>query len=343
MSEADPREWEYRAVPSVRRDVVAQGVHPTVIVRDILSRPRPNGHVIVFANEKGGVGKSTLAFHCAVALCDAGAKVAVIDLDRHQQTLSSALANRDATARSLQVDLPSPHHTVLQNQSGAQLSQEIARIGWGCDFIVIDAAGHDSAIARSATALADTLVTPVNSSFVDVDLLGKLDPVTMHLKEPGHFGRLVNELREERVRCGMAPLDWIVMKNRVRTAEVRQQLRIDEALERLAGRIGFRIGQGLSERVAYRELFLFGLTHLDLKRIPNLARMQARTGEEILRLVADLALPQPAAARKGAEIRVRPKIARQTAEAFSASLYATMHPQPHAAAKAGPAAVTIAD
>jgi chromosome partitioning protein len=327
MSEADPRELEYRAVPSVRRDVGANGVHPAVILQDILSRPRPQGHVIVFANEKGGVGKSTLAFHCAVALCDAGEKVAVIDLDRHQQTLTSALANRDATARSLQVDLPRPRHTVLHNQSGAQLSQEIARIGSGCSFIVIDAAGHDSAIARSAIAFADTLVTPVNSSFVDVDLLGKLDPVTMHLKEPGHFGRLVNELREERVRCGMTPLDWVVMKNRVRTAEVRQQLRIDEALERLAGRIGFRIGQGLSERVAYRELFLFGLTHLDLKRIPKLARMQARTGEEILRLVSDMALSHRQVTGKYAEIRVKPKVVRETTEAFSASLYASMQPR----------------
>lgn len=327
MSEADPRELEYRVVPTIRRDVSGEGIHPLVVVQDILSRPRPQGHVIVFANEKGGVGKSTLAFHCAVALCDAGHKVAAIDLDRHQQTLTSALANREATARSLQVDLPRPRHAVLHNQSGAQMSQEIARIGSSCDFIVIDAAGHDSAIARRAIAFADTLVTPVNSSFVDVDLLGKLDPVTMHLKEPGHFGRLVNELREERVRCGMVPLDWIVMKNRARSAEVRQQVRIDQALERLAGRIGFRIGQGLSERVAYRELFLFGLTHLDLKRIPRLARMQARTGEEILRLVADLALPERQGSAKSAEIRLRPKLGRQSAEAFSASLYAAMQPR----------------
>jgi chromosome partitioning protein len=324
MSEADPREVEYRAIPSERRDILANGIHPQVVVQDILSRPRPSGHVIVFANEKGGVGKSTLAFHCCVALCDAGERVAVVDLDRHQQTLASALVNREATARSLQVDLPRPRHIVLHNQSSAQLSQEIARIGSGCSFIVIDAAGHDSAMARRAIAFADTLVSPVNSSFVDVDLLGKFDPVTMRLREPGHFARLVNELREERLRWGMAPLDWVVMKNRARTAEVRQQTRIDQALERLAESIGFRLGQGLNERVAYRELFLFGLTHLDLKRIPRLARMQARTGEEILRLVSDLALPQGNVAGKNSEARFKPKLARQSAEAFSASLYATM-------------------
>jgi chromosome partitioning protein len=326
MPQTERSEAEYHVVPMPRRDVSAEGVHPAVVVQDVLSRPRPNGHVIVFANEKGGVGKSTLAFHCTVALCDAGHKVAVVDLDRHQQTLTSALSNRDATARSLHVELPSPRYTVLRQHSGAQLSQEITRIGSGCDFIVIDVAGHDCAIARNAIALADTLVTPVNSSFVDIDLLGKLDPVTMHLKEPGHFGRLVNELREERARCGIAPLDWIVMKNRARTAEVRQHIRIDAALQRLAGRIGFRIGHGLNERVAYRELFLFGLTHLDLKRIPGLARMQARTGAEILRLVSDLALPEPRTPAKSRPAHVSAKVTRGTAEAFGASLYAVMNP-----------------
>lgn len=342
MSEADPHEREYRVVPSVRRDVHAEGIHPAVVVQDILSRPRPAGHIIVFANEKGGVGKSTLAFHITVALCDAGKHVAVVDLDRHQQTLASALANRDATARSLLVDLPRPRYAVLRHQSGAQLSQEITRIGSGCDFVIIDVAGHDCAIARRAIAMADTLVTPVNSSFVDIDLLGKFDPVTMHLREPGHFARLVNELREERVRKGMTPLDWVVMKNRVRTAEVRQQNRIDQALGRLAGSVGFRIGQGLNERVAYRELFLFGLTHLDLKHIPRLARMQARTGVEILRLVSDLALPERRPPAQGAPIKVRPKLGRQSAEAFSASLYASMQPMAHRLETDEPGAITTA-
>jgi len=131
------------------------------------------------------------------------------------------------------------------------------------------------------------------------------------------------------------------MKNRSRTAEVRQQLRIDAALERLAGRIGFRIGHGLNERVAYRELFLFGLTHLDLKRIPKLARMQARTGEELHRLVDDLALPQSKALSKIVGLHVKPKVGRESAEAFSASLYASMQPAPlHVAA---PDAFTPAD
>jgi chromosome partitioning protein len=309
--------------------------HPRVTLLDVCSRPRPNAHVIVFANEKGGVGKSTLAFHCSVALRNAGHNVAVVDLDRRQQSLSRVLANRDATARSLQIELPCPRHVVLQNQSGALLSQEISRIGTNCNYVVIDVAGHDSAIARYAMAMADTLVTPVNCSFIDLDLLGIFDPVTRKLREPGHFAQLVNELRNERARQGMEPLDWVIMKNRARRAEKKQQMRVDDALQQLMPEVGFRIGEGLSERVVYRELLPFGLTHLDLKLIPGLAKMQARTEEEVTRLIEDLALPQETEVSAKVPVPAMAKVRRASSEAFNASLHAHMKPDLSALAKAG--------
>ncbi len=109
-----------------------------------LRRARAKAKVITLANEKGGVGKSTLAFHLAVALADCGHKVLAVDLDRRQQTLTRALTNRDGTARRLGVRLPLPRHVLLQQPSGAMLCQEIARLGWDCDYVVIDAPGHDS-------------------------------------------------------------------------------------------------------------------------------------------------------------------------------------------------------
>ena len=300
-------------------------VHPRVTLQDLCSRPRPNGHVIVFANEKGGVGKSTLAFHTSISLCNAGHNVAVVDLDRRQKSLSQVLENRDATARSLQIDLPSPSHCVLERQSGAQLSQEIGRIGSDCSFVIIDVAGHDSAVARYAMAMADTLVTPVNCSFIDLDLLGRFNPVTRQLKEPGHFAQLVSELRAERSGRNMAPLDWLVLKNRARRAEKRQQMHVDEALQQLAPEVGFRCGEGLSERVVYRELVPFGLTHLDLKRIPGLARAQTQTTEEVRRLMVDLALPAIALPSKPPVAKAAAPVVREVAEAFGASLHEHMN------------------
>lgn len=275
----------------VRQDWDLGGEHPSVVVHDVASRPRPNGHVIVFANEKGGVGKSTLAFHTAMALCDSGKKVAVIDLDHGQATLSGALCNREATCRLLKIGLPTPRYVAVSQTSGAYLSQEIARIGSDCSYVIIDVAGSDSPIARRAIAMADTLVSPVNCSFADIDLLGQFDATTMRLKRLGRFARMVTALREAREDRNLPPADWVVMPNRVRRSGSNNEATIGSALKRLSRAANFRIGQGFGERVAYRELFLFGLTHLDLKRIPNLARVKANAKLEIEQLVSDLRLP----------------------------------------------------
>lgn len=270
-----------------------------VMSREIKARPKSRGHVIVFANEKGGVGKSTFAFHCCIALCNAGHKVAAVDLDSRQQTLSRALENREGTGRRLKVKLPRPRHVTLGHQTGASLTQEIARIGSDADYIIIDAPGHDSPMARHVIAMADTLVTPVNGSFVDLDLLGQFDPVSMNLKRFGNFSRLVQELREVRDFQQKPPVDWVVVQNRQRRLGSNNQSRIRQALNELAPKAGFRLARGLGERVAYRELFLLGMTVFDLKYIPDFARAQPEAKCELEQMVADLKLPVPTAADIG--------------------------------------------
>jgi chromosome partitioning protein len=304
------------------------GEHPLVTLRKVGARPRPPGQIIVFANEKGGVGKSTLAFHSAIALCDAGARVASIDLDLGQQSLSQCIENRKRTARCLDVNLPTPSHVALNQQNGAQLSQEIARIGSDCDFVVVDLAGHDSPVARYAIALADTLVTPVNSSSIDLDLLGKFDPVSGKLKDSGRFSKLVSALNEARLEQGIARADWIVAKNRVRSAEKKQQIRIDNALRQIAAYTGFRVSEGLSERVVYRELLPFGLTHFDLKRIPGLAKMQGKAQDEVSRFVLDLNLRPINSLDRTRRPNHRAKMCHDLAESYATSLYTHLHPRP---------------
>ena len=277
-----------------RRDVAVEGEHPRIVVADIAGRPRPPARIITVANEKGGVGKSTVAFHLAVALADTGHKVLAVDLDRRQQSLTRAFTNRGGTAKRLGVRLPLPRHLLLQNQTGAGLCQELARVGWDCDFVVVDAAGHDSPIARRAIALADLLVSPVNSSFVDLDLLGRFHAVSNKLLGPGCFATMVAELRLARADLGMASLDWLVLQNRKRHELSKNQNRVDAALELLAPQLDFRLGSGLFERVAYRELFLLGLTHLDLRRIPELARTKVAAATEVMALLDDLDLDEPA-------------------------------------------------
>ena len=279
---------------AIRRDVTVDGEHPRIVVADIASRPRSNARIIAVANEKGGVGKSTVAFHLAVALADTGHKVLAIDIDRRQQTLTRTLINRGGTAKRLGVRLPQPRHLLLQQHSGAVLCQEVARAGWDCDYVVIDVPGHDSPIARRAIALADLLVSPVNSSFADLDLLGRFHSVTNKLIGPGCFAAMVTELRAARAEQGQGPLDWLVLQNRKRRETSKNQDRIDEALRILAPRLDFRLGAGLFERVAYRELFLLGLTHIDLRRIPELARTKPLAANEVMALLDDLRIDDSA-------------------------------------------------
>lgn len=275
-----------------RRDVAFDGEHPRVVVGDIASRPRGNARIITVANEKGGVGKSTLAFHLAVALADCGHKVLAVDLDRRQQSLSQALVARGGTAKRLGVRLPLPRELLLKQHSGAHLCQELARAGWDCDYVVIDAPGQDAPVVRRAIAMADILVSPVNASFVDLGLLGRFHPVTHKLTGPGCFAAMVMELREARAEAGLPGLDWLVVQNRKRRESSHNQGRVDSALRRLSQRFDFKLGEGLSERVAYRDLVLMGLTMLDLHRLPDLPRARSGATSEVRRLLDDLGIGQ---------------------------------------------------
>jgi len=265
--------------------------HPAVVLRDLESRKRPQAHVITFANEKGGVGKSTLAFHCAVALAHRGLQVLVVDCDRRQQTLHRHLDARDGTARALKVDLPRPRHVMLDKQSGAVLMQEIARVGADCDFVVIDLPGQDSPFARRAIALADTVVTPVNCSPTDLDALGIVNPVNHRFRNAGPFAAVVSALRQERISRDGTAFDWIVAKNRVRRCEHRLIGTVDASLATMARHLGFRSVEGLTERVGYREMLSFGLTQFDLALIPGLGTPRSANVRELRVLVDALRLP----------------------------------------------------
>lgn len=284
---------EFTRRDSAPADTSIEGEHPHRVVADVARRPHHFEQVITVANEKGGAGKSTLAAHIAVSLASAGYRVLAIDLDRRQRSLSRFFASRDATARRLGVGLPMVRHLVLNQTSGAMLFQEIARAGPDCQVVVIDAPGADSPIVRRAIAMADKLVTPVNLSFVDLDLLAHLNPVTQDYVSPGCFAEAVQGLAETRAEMGLAATDWIVVPNRIRSGSDKARESCFAALRRLTTQVGFRLGTGLGERAAFRELQLLGLTQLDLHHIPDLPRAHSVARKEILRLHSELQLGAP--------------------------------------------------
>ena len=218
--------------------------------------------VIVIGNEKGGAGKSTVAVHLATALLHEGARVAVVDLDLRQQSTGHFFASRAAWDASRDAGLPQPG-AVAAPRDGEALCSALGR---DADFVIVDTPGADTELSRAAHGFADLIVTPMNDSFVDFDMLGVIDPVTLEVLRPSLYAETVWEARKARAMRGERPIDWVVLRNRLASAEPRNRRRVDERLATLSRRIGFRPLAGLRDRVIYRELFPFGLTVSDLSR-----------------------------------------------------------------------------
>jgi len=259
----------------------------------------PAPHRIVFANEKGGTGKSTTAVHVAIALAYQGARVAAIDLDPRQRTFYRYLENRAETEQRRRITLPGVQFEVVDGGSPEQLEVAAERLVQraidemgGCDVLIFDTPGRDDPLARHAATQADTLVTPMNDSFVDFDLIGQVEGETFKVRKLSFYAELIWEARKSRAAGGRhKAMDWVVVRNRTGHTEARNQQRLDRALTELSQRVGFRVSHGLSERVIYRELFPSGLTLLDKGQLGELGTSHVVARQELRGLVKALNLP----------------------------------------------------
>jgi chromosome partitioning protein len=258
-------------------------------------------HYIVFANEKGGTGKSTSAVHLAISLAHRGFKVGMIDLDPRQRTSYRYLENRAETMQRLNVKLPNASYSVFEYDSLARLDQMIAQKGQGMDFLIFDTPGRDDKFARYVATCADTLITPMNDSFVDFDLIGSVDPQTFKVKRISFYAELIFEARKARASKSQKTMDWVVMRNRIQHVTARNMMRMEDALAQLSKRVGFRIIPGLSERVIYRELFPSGLTLLDKGYLGDLGTSHILARQELREMVGALHLPGTEAEKKAAQ------------------------------------------
>jgi len=284
-----------------------------------------SAHVVVLGNEKGGSGKSTTAMHIAVALMKAGQRVTTIDLDSRQKSFTHYVENRRAWIERSGICLQIPKHFCIARGENIKLDENeaiefsgfaeaITAVEQSCDFIVIDTPGTDTYLMRLAHSMADTLVTPLNDSFVDFDVLGTVDPANYAVTGESQYARMVREARRQRRLVDGGLTDWVVIRNRLSSLNSRNKRLVGECLDELGLRLGFRCGEGFAERVVYRELFPRGLTALDdldeatLGSRPNLSHLAAR--EEVIALLGVLKLPMDERGRRRAAAR---------AEWFSAS------------------------
>jgi chromosome partitioning protein len=273
-------------------------------------------HVVVVGNEKGGSGKTTIAMHIVVALMKAGQRVATIDLDSRQRTLTHYIESRRGWARRSQVDLELPTHFCIARAESARVDDNeaaefadferaIAVVQDRHDFVVIDTPPHDSYLMRLAHSITDTLVTPLNESFLDLDVLASIDPVTLEVTGVSHYGELVRETRRRRQPVDGALIDWVVVRNRVSLLGSRIQPVVRAGLDELALRLGFRVAPGFHERQIYRNLFPRGLTALDklCETMPGIGSGAIPARREVQALLEALKLPIDDRGRRRAALR----------------------------------------
>ena len=264
-------------------------------------------HVICVGNEKGGTGKSTLSIHLSVALMKAGFRVATIDLDTRQQTLTRFFENRSSWAQTAPWDVELPLHfapqrgnseSVRENETAefAAFAEAVAQVEHAYEFVVIDTPASDSYLMRLAHSLADTLVSPVNDSYIDVDVFSRVHHDRSKRGAVAHYADLVIEARRKRHLVDQGMIDWVIVRNRIASIQSNNAKQIGISLGRMAGELKFRPAEGLHDRVIFRELFPIGLTALDpieeAMKTGTLSASQLAARREIDELVGTLQLPE---------------------------------------------------
>lgn len=259
-------------------------------------------HVIVLGNEKGGTGKSTLTMHVIVSLLRQGFKVGTIDVDARQGTLSRYIENRRHRCESTSEDLPLPEHTSvfrskLERVSEAEQDENLRFVEVmdrlkDSDFIVIDTPGSDTYLSRLAHSYADTLITPLNDSFIDLDMLVRVRPDSLDILRPSTYSEMVWDQKKQRAMRDNGSIDWIVVRNRLSSLNSRNKEEMERVLNALSKRIGFRLVPGFGERVIFRELFLSGLTLSDMREC-NMPMTLSHVGakQELAELIEMIQLP----------------------------------------------------
>lgn len=254
-----------------------------------------SAHIIVLGNIKGGSGKSTVAMHTAIALLRMGYRIGTIDLDAQQGTLTRYLKNRFAYVARNSHDIPSPDHMALQrsdaptldarrSEDSRFLTMALDEMRRSCDFVVIDTPGADSRLSRMAHAQGDTLITPMNDSLIDMDVLADIDPETRAILKPSVYAKMV-----EGFKANNPDLRWIVLRNRLSPMQNANRKEIGNLLEKASETLGFTLAGGFSERTLFKDLFLKGLTLMDLKEDEeDLSFMHVAARQDVRRLIRSI-------------------------------------------------------
>ena len=262
-----------------------------------MNATQSKAHIIVIGNEKGGTGKSTLAMHLAVKLLQENFKVAVIDLDGRQGSLSKYIENRRAFTIKNNTSLPIPLHYIfepMENESNtSEIKELMASLSQKCDALILDTPGFKNYLFDLAHQYPHTLITPIGDSLVDLSVIAEINPDNGEIVRAGHYAEYVWDIKKKRAAQGLSYLNWIVCGNKISPIRSKNKNQIFEKLKELSKLYGFRFTEGLKDRVIYKELFLDGLTVLDLtdNKLPHRMTISHLAAKTELNQLAEFIFP----------------------------------------------------
>lgn len=235
-------------------------------------------YIFVVGNEKGGAGKTTCSMHLIIGLLEKGYKIVSIDADSRQHSLTRYINNRKEYNKknpNNAVAMPLHYHLqeslnrnfddkeVEEKKHFEQIFTQALNHG---DYIVIDTPGSYTHFSRLAHSYADTVITPINDSFLDLDVIAKIEGDNIESLKPSIYSQMLWEQKMERASRDQGSIDWIIVRNRLSNLDAHNKRNVCDAIEKLSKRISFRVAPGFSERVIFRELFPHGLTLHDLTK-----------------------------------------------------------------------------
>ena len=229
-------------------------------------------HVIVVSNEKGGTGKSTISMHLAIKLMQEGFRVAVVDTDGRQGTLTHYIENRLLFLHENDLKLPIPELLTIEpaetpeqfTAHREQAAHEIGALLPAFDAVIIDTPGNKNYLFEEAHKFADTLITPMSDSLIDLNVISEIDFAHPDDRHAGRYAQYIWEVKKYLAALGKPMLNWIVVGNKISSLNSRNKNQVFGYLEKAAKTYGFRVAPAIRDRVIYKELFLQGLTVLDL-------------------------------------------------------------------------------
>lgn len=276
--------------------------------------------IIVFGNEKGGSGKTTTIMNIMVALLKKGFTVASVDIDSYQHSLSSYIQKRQHLIDSGLNILTSRHFRLIDglgkkylnpkeidNKTYSQLiipfdseigfieekiAHTIDTLSKDYQFILFDTPGSHTEISKTVHSFADIVATPINDSFLDFELLGKINPNDSNAITPGPYSAMLFDQRAKKAERSQKKIDWVVITHRLFEIDTRNQKNIDLAVHRLSKRLSFRMADGFGRREIYRASFDQGVTVLD-DNVPLIKSQRGRPSimaaiTEVYMLMKDL-------------------------------------------------------